>query len=114
MHEAHISAALIAAVDGERVLVVLDSAEQVRPIMNEMTGMFEGTDQAMIRRVNRTNGGEKIDLATGGFVRFALPTRIRRDDCFDQVFVPIGTEPDFLDELAPALATSRIGLITGY
>lgn len=114
MHEAHVSAALVAAVDGERVLVVLDSAEQVRPLMNEMAGMFDGTSQEMVRQINRTNGGEKIGLASGGFVRFALPTRIRRDDCFDQVFVPIGTNPEFLDELAPALATSRVGLITGY
>lgn len=114
MHEAHQSAVLIAAVDGERVLVVLEEAGQVQPLMREMTNMFEGTAQELIQRVTRTNGGENIDLATGGFVRFAVPTRIRQGDCYDQVFVPLGTGPGLLLDLEQVIETSPIGLITGY
>lgn len=114
MHESHISAVLVAAVDGERVLVVLEEAEQVRHLMNEMTDMFDGTAQEMIRRVTRTNGGERIDLAAGGSVRFAVSTRIRRGDSYDQVFVPLGASKAFRLELEPYIATSKIGLITGY
>lgn len=115
MHEAHISAVLIAAVDGEHVLVVAETAEQERVIFNDLVKAFDGMPTGLLQSIRRTNGGERIDLVTGGGIRFAhLTQRGLRAAVYDQVFVPIGTSQVFLAELAPALATSEVGLITGY
>ncbi|WP_315913592.1 hypothetical protein [Arthrobacter sp. lap29] len=115
MHEAHISAALIAAAEGEHVLVVAATADEKQIIFKRLVEAFDGLQPGLLQSINRTNGGERIDLVTGGGIRFAhLNERRRRAAVYDQVFVPIGTAPEFLADLAPALATSEVGLITGY
>lgn len=114
MHEGHVSAVLVAAIDGERVLVVLDHPESIRPLMEELESAFDGTAKELIRSVNRTNGGQRIDFDAGGSIRFRLPHRIHRSDRFDQVFVPIGTNANLINELVLSLDGSKVGLITGY
>lgn len=115
MHEAHISAVLVAAVDGEHVLVVGAANEAKRAIMSDLLEAFDGMQPGLLQSVSKTNGGERIDLVTGGGIRFAhLNERRRRMAVYDQIFVPIGTGPEFLLDLVPALATSKVGLVTGY
>lgn len=115
MHEAHISAVLVAAVDGEYVLVVGATNEVKRGIFNDLIEAFDEMPLGLLQSISRTNGGERIDLATGGGIRFAhLTERRRRAAVYDQVFVPIGTSSEFLLDLVPALVTSKVGLITGY
>lgn len=115
MHEAHQLAVLVAAVDGEHVLVVGATSEAKRAIMSDLLETLDRMPSGLLQAVAKTNGSERIDFATGGGIRFAHITEMRRRRAvYDQVFVPIGTSPDFLLDLVPALATSKVGLITGY
>lgn len=112
MHEIHAGRVLAAAMAGRRVLVLAESATAGRDIFEAMREAVAGPGVES----RRTVGREKLTFESGGFVRF-LPLRsivAARGLSLDEVFVPIGTSRAVLADLLPHLATSPVGLITGY
>jgi hypothetical protein len=114
VHREHMNVAISAAARGDKVAVFAETVERVQGIANEI---MEATPGELVERVSRLNGNHYMDFYGGGRIRFLSThpnARGGRGLSLDRVFVPIGTSPDALMEIVPALNTSREGVLTGY
>lgn len=113
MHQEHMERAFVAAAVGQRVAVFAATRAEARAIFLDMADRLPaGLGPVDVRRLN---GGESLTFEdSGGWIRFYS---LRNSGgfggaCVDRVFLPVGTSPDLLLEILPAM--SRAGVLTGY
>lgn len=114
MHEEHMATALIsAAAMGQRVAVFARTGAEARELFVDF-GLRLPAGYAV--ESVRTSGREAFGFtASGGTVRFySLGSGGHRGWSADRVFVPVGTGPEVLAAIVPAMATSGVRLLTGY
>ncbi|WPM94250.1 hypothetical protein VB1_CDS0001, partial [Arthrobacter phage Marchesin] len=114
MHEEHMSTALnTAAALGHRVAVFANTHAEARAIFLDMAGRVP---EGYAVEVRRLNGGESLTFEeSGGRIRFySLRGAGYRGERVDRLFVPVGTSPEQLLDIWPAMQTSSVRVLTGY
>ncbi|AYN56818.1 hypothetical protein PBI_ANDREW_1 [Arthrobacter phage Andrew] len=121
MHAEHMSTALVAAAaGGERVAIFAETFERAQEICRDLEDFLSGmpwAEELRDVRVVRANGRQSITFGTrglGGVWFYSLRGTGQRGLSADRVFVPIGTSGEELREIIPFLATSKVGVLTGY
>lgn len=114
MHPEHLHTAVSAAAAGSRVAIYGETLHRVQRLARDVE---DATPGELVERVSRLNGDNRIDFHGGGRIYFRSThpnARGARGLSLDRVFLPIGTSPDILVEIVPALVASSEGVITGY
>lgn len=115
MHVEHMETALnTAAALGQRVAVFADTHHVARAIFLDMA---DRVPEGYAVKVRRLNGGESLTFEeSGGRIRFYSLRGAGgyRGESLDRLFVPVGISPELLLDIWPAMATSRVGVLTGY
>lgn len=99
-----------AALNGDKVVVLADTREDVRPIFQTIADAFQGDDGKVMDGVTirRQNGRERIELRNGSRITFGS---VRRPDSLrgliaDRVYTPDGTKVEVLRILEAVTITS--------
>ncbi|QOP64232.1 hypothetical protein SEA_YAVRU_21 [Arthrobacter phage Yavru] len=99
-----------AALNGDKILVLADTRDVVRPIFETIADAFQGDDGKVMDGVTirRQNGRERIELRNGSRITFGT---VRRPDSLrgliaDRVYTPDGTKVEVLRILEAVTITS--------
>lgn len=111
MHREHIEVAISAAARGDAVAIFAENLQRTHQLAREVEAVLPGE---YVQRLSRENGRQFIELHGGGIIRFLSINQSGRGLSLDRVFVPVGTDRKFLEEIVPCLVTSPEGVLTGY
>lgn len=107
LHPAMISA-LGRAVEGQRVWFLASSQKAARAHFLSAPVDISGATYRL------TNGNESITFPNGGVINFRSPRSSGRGFTADRIYVPYGTQDTVLEDILPALATSKDGAVISY
>ncbi|MGY4543271.1 hypothetical protein ACVWY0_003204 [Arthrobacter sp. UYNi723] len=111
MHREHIQTAILAAAEGSAVAIFAENIQRAQQLAREVEAALQGENVA---RLSRENGRQFIELNGGGIIRFISTRQSARGLSLDRVFVPVGIDRKFLEDIVPCLVTSPEGVLTGY
>lgn len=105
----HLIPAFGRALEGQRVLWLgdtqADAAREFRRLIDIAPRECE---------VRLTNGQESITAPNGGVLNFRSVRASGRGFVVDRIYVPYGTQGTVLEDILPALSTSKDGTVVYY
>lgn len=111
MHLEHICTAIASAAQGSAVAIFAENLQRAQQLAREVEAVLQGENVA---RLSRENGRQFIELHGGGIIHFRSTNQSGRGMSLDRIFVPVGIDRKFLEDIIPSLATSPEGVLTGY
>lgn len=111
MHLEHMLVAIASAAQGGAVAIYAENLHLVDGLAKQAEEVLPSEN---VEKVSRSNGRRAIYFHGGGSIRFISLRQSSRGLSLDRVFVPVGTDRKFLEDIIPSLATSSEGVLTGY
>jgi hypothetical protein len=111
MHREHINVAISAASRGDKVAIFTENLQRAEMLAHDVE---EAMPSEYLEKVCRANGRRAILFHGAGSIRFMSTKQSGRGMSLDRVFVPVGTDRKFLEDVVPCLATSPEGVLTDY